>query len=137
VFIDMMDSDDLAAARNAAAALEDGRAAFFHDPEHHAGLALARCFRWRHHVAWDAYLCYSAGARWDGDTPPEPAEWFHELQDREVWEEQAAAAGAPTAWTEKLAETSEADPARFRTGDDLVVALRGAMEHIVVAAPGA
>jgi hypothetical protein len=101
-----MDSDDLTTARDAAERLQVGRAVFFHDPERHAGRALARSLGWEHHVVWDAYLFYPASARWEGDRPPEPGEWFHELRDRELWEEQAATVGGSIAWTQKLAEES-------------------------------
>jgi hypothetical protein len=127
VFIDIMEDDAIATAQAAAADLADARASYFHDPAHHAGRALSRAFGWRQHVAWDAYLFYAPGASWEGETPPPPSEWFHALQDREVWEETLAAEeGEPAAWTEHLPEESEADPEQFRRDDDLVAALRDA-----------
>jgi hypothetical protein len=30
--------------------------------------------------AWDVYLIYKPGTRWDGDTPPAPDYWMHQLQ---------------------------------------------------------
>lgn len=131
VFIDMMDSDDARSAREAAARLAHPRMRFFHDPQRRVGLLLARSLGWTHHVAWDTYCFYAVGlvgeGQWEGPTPPPPSEWFHALQDREVWAEQAAAAGEPSEWTEQLAERSEADPARFRAGEALDTALRDAM----------
>ena len=127
VWIDIMEDDAVATAQAAAADLADARATYFHDPAHHAGRALSRLFGWRHHVAWDAYLFYAPGAVWEGETPPPPAEWFHALQDREVWEETLAAEERePAAWTEHLPEESEADPERFRRDEALVLALRDA-----------
>jgi hypothetical protein len=31
--------------------------------------------------AWDVYLIYPPGVRWDGSTPPAPAFWMHQLGD--------------------------------------------------------
>ncbi len=126
VFIDVMETDNEETAEASIAGLADPRARYFHDPEHLAGLALARCFGWRHHVAWDAYLFYAPGARWEGETPPPPAEWFHALQDREIWEEQAESAGESSEWTRHLPEHSEADPEQFRRDESLARALRDA-----------
>jgi hypothetical protein len=30
--------------------------------------------------AWDVYLVYDSGARWDATTPPSPAFWMHQLR---------------------------------------------------------
>jgi hypothetical protein len=30
--------------------------------------------------AWDVYLLYPPGVRWEGATPPAPAFWMHQLQ---------------------------------------------------------
>lgn len=126
----MMDADDRTSAEEAAATLTDSRATYFHDPQHVAGLEIARSLGWQHHVAWDAYLFYGPAARWDGDTLPAPSQWFHELLDREVWEEQADTVEGSSEWTSKLAQRSEADPDRFSTGDDLVCALRETVETL-------
>ena len=45
-----------------------------------------------------------------------------------VWERTAEAEVGTGVWTHALAETSEADPARFRTDDDLRVALETALK---------
>jgi hypothetical protein len=29
--------------------------------------------------AWDVYLVYAPGVRWEGDTPPTPTFWMHQL----------------------------------------------------------
>ena len=29
--------------------------------------------------AWDTYLVYGPGATWDGEQPPKPAYWMHQL----------------------------------------------------------
>ena len=30
-------------------------------------------------AAWDVFLLYGAGTRWEGDTPPVPEYWMHQL----------------------------------------------------------
>lgn len=31
---------------------------------------------------WDVYLLYDRDARWDGDAPPKPTFWMHQLGDQ-------------------------------------------------------
>lgn len=31
-------------------------------------------------TAWDVYLVYAAGVKWEGDQPPQPSYWMHQLQ---------------------------------------------------------
>ena len=124
VFIDMMPSDTADSAIAASGRVDDARLSAFHDPGHVVGRAMARTLGWQHHVAWDTYFIYPPGARWEGDDIPAPALWFHQLQDREIWERVAEAEVGSSDWTSALAEKSEADPARFRTGDGLADALR-------------
>lgn len=30
-------------------------------------------------AAWDTYILYGPEAKWDGDRPPKPASWMHQL----------------------------------------------------------
>ena len=46
-----------------------------------------------------------------------------------MWEQTAEAYVGTAGWTQALAEKSEADPARFRTGEDLRVALENALRE--------
>lgn len=32
------------------------------------------------HTAWDVYLVYAAGTKWEGNEPPTPSYWMHQLQ---------------------------------------------------------
>jgi hypothetical protein len=32
--------------------------------------------------AWDVYLVYGPGARWEGELPPKPDYWMHQLGSR-------------------------------------------------------
>ena len=129
VFIDMMATDDLNSAAESAARVADPRLAGFHDPKHVLGRAMARCLGWKGHVAWDTYFVYRPGTLWTGAEMPPPDAWFHQLKDREMWEQTAEADVGTAEWTHALAEKSEADPARFRTGDDLRVALENALRE--------
>jgi hypothetical protein len=127
VFIDMMPADDLASAAQSAARVADSRLAAFHDPRHVLGRAMARRLGWKGHVAWDTYFVYNPGTLWTDAALPPPDAWFHQLKDREMWEQTAEADVGSAEWTQVLAERSEADPARFRTDDDLRVALETAL----------
>jgi len=122
-FIDMMKTDNLQSATQAAARVNDARLTTFHDSRHRLGRAMARRLGWQHHVAWDTYFIFGPAARWTGEEMPVPDFWRHQLQDREVWERTAEAELGSTEWTEALAEKSEADPAHFATGDALRIAL--------------
>src|SRR5262245_14404922 len=115
VFIDMMKTDDASSAGHAAERVDDLRLRAFHDPKHLLGRAMARTLGWKGHVAWDTYFVYRPGARWTEGDPPAPDAWFHQLKDREMWEQTAEADTGAADWTASLAEKSEADPARFRT----------------------
>ena len=99
------------------------------------GRAMARCLGWKGHVAWDTYFVYRTGSLWTGVEMPYPDAWFHQLKDREVWEQTAEADLGTAEWTHALAEKSEADPAHFRTGDDLRVALGNALKEAAAAQP--
>lgn len=136
VFIDMMPTDNLESAVQEAARVSDSRVTAFHDPDHRLGRAMARRLGWKHHVAWDTYFIYGPGESWTGEEMPPPADWFHQLKDREMWEQTAEDELGTKDWTEALAEKSEADPAQFRTGDDLRRALLDALHAAARTASG-
>jgi hypothetical protein len=127
VFIDMMKTDTAAAASESAARIRDPRLSAFHDAGHRLGRAMARRLGWRHHVAWDTYFIYRPEAHWAGEEMPPPAFWYHQLKDREVWEQTAETEVGSSDWTHALPEKSEADPAHFATGQQLRSALAGAL----------
>jgi hypothetical protein len=127
VFIDMMPADNLKSASDSAARVGDDRMSPFHDPHHVVGRAMARTLGWKGHVAWDTYFVYGPGGLWTGERMPVPDTWFHQLKDREMWEQTAESDVGTAEWTQALADKSEADPAQFRTGDDLRVALESAL----------
>lgn len=129
VFIDMMPTDTLDSAAEAARRVTDWRLTRFHDPAHVLGRAMARCLGWTSHVAWDTYFVYDPGILWTHTDMPQPTAWFHQLRDREIWEHTAEAEVGTAVWTHALAEKSEADPERFRTGPDLRSSLENAIRE--------
>ena len=116
VWIDILASDDHAAAQRMAGIFDDDpRVRQFHDPNGLVGDAFGKRLL-DQPPAWDVYLFYAATPRqlWVDD-PPMPTDWMHQLATR------------------------AADPARRRGGRDLVVGLHDAMRDLgfdpVVGAP--
>lgn len=134
-FIDMMKTDTLQTAGEAAARVSDDRMTAFHDPGHLLGRLMARRLGWRFHVAWDTYFVYRAGVEWVGDEMPVPDFWYHQLKDREVWEQTAETELGTSDWTHALPERSEADPAHFAIGTALHLALSDALAAALTAGP--
>lgn len=127
VLIDMLPADDREAAEEEAARVSDPRMTAFHDAEQHLGHATARRLGWERHVAWDIFLVYGPSASWtDGDIPA-PDDWFHQLNDAEPRDDADEDEGEPEPPDEEPANQSEADPARYRTGEDLLRALADAI----------
>ena len=89
----------------AIAAFPDPQASHFYDAGRLSGRGVAAALGGHSgSIAWDAYLVYGPGVRWE-ESPPVPHDWVHQLQG--------------SRW---------ADPARYRTGAALVGALRAAVE---------
>ena len=106
VWIDILRSDDYAAAQRVAGIFNDPRVRQFHDPNRRAGEVFAIGLL-EQPPAWDMYLLYAATPRqlWV-DHPPRPVDWMHQLG------------------------SDVADPARQRSGHDLVVGLYAAMSDL-------
>ncbi|MEE9534341.1 MAG: heavy metal-associated domain-containing protein [Acidimicrobiia bacterium] len=106
VWIDILPSDDYAAAQRVAGIFNDPRVRQFHDPNRLVGDSFAKGLL-EQPPAWDMYLLYAATPQqlWV-DHPPKPADWMHQL-----------GSGA-------------ADPTRQRSGQDLVVGLYDAMSDL-------
>src|SRR5690349_11736160 len=100
----MMPTDVLNSATGAATRVADPRLAAFHDPAHIMGRAMARRLGWKNHVAWDTYFIYGPGTLWKSAEMPAPDAWFHQLKDREMWEQTAEADLGTSDWTHALAE---------------------------------
>ena len=94
----MLPEDSETTAQKSAAAFDDPRVQHFYDPAKSAGQAIAGSVGWNGHIAWDIYLFYKAGPKWEA-APPRPTHWMHQLKD------------------------SWADRRYFRTGGDLTAEL--------------
>ena len=105
VWINKLPADSRKAAEKSADTFNDPRICQFYDPKQRSGQAVANSLGWQGRVAWDIYLFYTAGSKWN-ETPPAPVDWMHQLTD--PW----------------------ANPGRLRTGDDLVNELFGTMEKM-------
>ncbi len=105
VWIDILPTDDYAAAERVTGIFNDPRVYHFHDPNQLVGASFAEGLL-DQPPAWDMYLLYAATPRqlWI-DHPPMPTAWMHQLG-------------------------SAADPARERSGHDLVVGLYDAMSEL-------
>ncbi len=101
VWLPMLAGDAGADVQPAVALVPDARATHFHDPERLVGKAIARSLCGDGQVAWDIYLFYGPDSTWDGETPPRPDDWRHQL-------------GTQCSW---------ADPSRFSWGEQLPPAL--------------
>ncbi len=106
VWIDILATDDYAAAQRMTVVFNDPRVRQFHDPNRLVGDAFAKGLL-DQPPAWDMYLLYAASPQqlWV-DYPPKPTNWMHQLGQRDV------------------------DPARRRSGHRLVVGLYDAMSDL-------
>jgi len=78
-WLPMLAADDAATAATQAATFRDPRVAEAWDGQRAAGALFARMLKLKG-TAWDVYLLYPRGARWEGDAPPPPAFWMHQLK---------------------------------------------------------
>ena len=106
VWINKLAADSRKAAEVSAGTFNDPRVSQFYDPRQRSGRAVADSLGWHGRVAWDIYLFYNAGNKWN-ETPPAPEYWMHQLTD--PW----------------------ANPDRLRTGEDLVRELEGSMKTLM------
>lgn len=132
VLIDMLDKDSIEAAQAEAGRMSDPRATAFHDAEQLLGRATARRLGWEREVAWDIFLVYGPSAAWTDADIPAPDEWFHQLDDGESSLE---AGEDGDTFTASEPVPVGADPARFRTGEDLLSALVDAIREAAADRP--
>jgi hypothetical protein len=81
VWLPMLPDDNAEAAETQSALFQDERVAQYWDPERAAGDLFAGVLSLRN-TAWDVYLLYGAEVRWEGDGPPEPSFWMHQLPEQ-------------------------------------------------------
>lgn len=78
VWLPMYPGDAREAAQREAVAFMDSRLVDGWDAQRRTGNAFARTLGLTR-TAWDVYLLYAPGVRWEGDDPPEPTFWMHQL----------------------------------------------------------
>jgi hypothetical protein len=78
----MLPSDDEQAARRATTFVGDSRARQFWTPTPWVGEAFQGPLGLAAEPAWDVYLVYARGIRWEGDVPPKPSSFMHQLRGR-------------------------------------------------------
>jgi copper chaperone len=80
VWLPMEPGDAPPAARRQAATFQDPRLTEGWDPDREMGNLFARMLALRC-AAWDVYLVYDRGVRWEGTEPPAPSFWMHQLEE--------------------------------------------------------
>jgi hypothetical protein len=78
IWLPILASDDAALARRQAEEFEDARVVQLWDADRRFGEALAGRLKLSG-TAWDVYLLYDPGVKWEGDEPPTPTFWMHQL----------------------------------------------------------
>jgi mercuric ion binding protein len=79
VWLPMLPSDSKESAGAQAAGFVDGRLMQHWDGERVSGNLLAKTLGLKG-AAWDVYLLYAPGVKWDGEQPPAPTFWMHQLR---------------------------------------------------------
>ena len=81
VFLPMLEDDDRHAAISQTQSLTDERVVQAWDPGTEMGALLTATLGMTL-MAWDVYLVYPPGVTWEGNVPPEPAYWMHQLSEQ-------------------------------------------------------
>ena len=100
----MLPLDNASTAKKAAQTIADTRARHFYDPKRQTGKIIAQSLGELSQTAWDMYLFYAAGDKWNKE-PPQPIAWVHQLGD---------------AWID-----------HYHYGDDLETELRNIAERLL------
>ncbi len=74
----MRDGDSPAAAAKQAETVRDARISQGWDSSRDVGKLFGATLD-LHEIAWDVYLIYKPGITWDGQQPPHPTFWMHQL----------------------------------------------------------
>jgi hypothetical protein len=75
----MRDGDNAVAARQEAESVHDVRISQGWDDSRNLGKLFGETLD-LHEIAWDVYLAYKAGIKWEGPQPPRPSFWMHQLE---------------------------------------------------------
>jgi hypothetical protein len=79
-WVPILTGDNRATAEAEAAGFDDSRVRHVWDGERALADRYAKTLS-LHCPAWDVYLLYEVGVRWD-DTPPDPTFWTHQLPEK-------------------------------------------------------
>ena len=80
----MMAEDDLSAAQVQQDLFQDPRVHHYWQPEKSLGKLVVETLNLKNTViAWDIYLLYQPGTRWEGGAFPSPDFWMHQLPEDE------------------------------------------------------
>ena len=77
----MLDTDNLEAAKEREAQFSDPRAEQLWDEDRLWGRLLSQALSLKEPIAWDVYLVYLPNHSWNGELPPMPNLWMHQLDE--------------------------------------------------------
>jgi hypothetical protein len=77
VWISAIRTDGYEAAIESRGLIPDPRVRHYWDGNQDVGNALAPVLKTQMSMAWDVYVAYRPGVKWES-SPPEPAEWLHQ-----------------------------------------------------------
>jgi len=75
----MRDGDDATSATQQAETMQDIRISQGWDGGQNLGKLFGQTLD-LHQIAWDVYLVYKPGIKWEGPQPPRPTFWMHQLE---------------------------------------------------------
>src|SRR5260370_42068038 len=75
----MRDGDDATSATQQAETVQDIRISQGWDGDQNLGKVFGQTLD-LHQIAWDVYLVYKPGIKWEGPQPPRPTFWMHQLE---------------------------------------------------------
>lgn len=78
VWLPIFGGDFKGESRKLSDGFPDSRTSYFLDPDSLSGNLWERVLKTEREIAWDVYLLYGAGARWENEPPP-PDFWMHQL----------------------------------------------------------
>ncbi len=79
VWLPVFGGDFRGESRKLSNSFRDKRVSYFIDPKSLTGDLWESVLKTEREVAWDVYLLYGAGARWEEQEPPMPDFWMHQL----------------------------------------------------------
>ena len=82
VWLPMKAADDPVSAAGQAARFKNARMAEAWDAQREGAALFARTLKLKG-PAWDVYLLYARGLTWEGEDPPAPSFWMHQLRSED------------------------------------------------------